>query len=81
MISISVPHVLILVEVRGFEPRTPCMPCKYSSQLSYTPIFAKKKRRCFLNAAAKIIENTHLEVRIGFFIGLKRGRFLRRYDA
>ena len=26
-----------LVEVRGVEPLTPCMPCKCSGQLSYTP--------------------------------------------
>ncbi len=25
------------VEVRGFEPLTPCMPCKCSAELSYTP--------------------------------------------
>lgn len=25
------------VEVRGFEPLASCMPCKRSSQLSYTP--------------------------------------------
>ena len=26
-----------LVEIRGLEPRTSCMPCKRSSQLSYIP--------------------------------------------
>ena len=26
------------VEIIGFEPMTSCMPCKRSSQLSYTPI-------------------------------------------
>ena len=25
------------VEIIGFEPMTSCMPCKRSSQLSYTP--------------------------------------------
>ena len=25
------------LEVRGIEPLTSCMPCKRSSQLSYTP--------------------------------------------
>ena len=25
------------VEIMGFEPMTSCMPCKRSSQLSYTP--------------------------------------------
>ncbi len=29
--------VVGMVEVRGFEPLTSCMPCKRSSQLSYTP--------------------------------------------
>ena len=29
--------VRFVVEIRGFEPRTSCMPCKRSSQLSYTP--------------------------------------------
>ena len=28
----------LVVELRGFEPRTSCMPCKRSSQLSYSPI-------------------------------------------
>ena len=27
-----------VVEIIGFEPMTSCMPCKRSSQLSYTPI-------------------------------------------
>ena len=27
------------VEIMGFEPMTSCMPCKRSSQLSYTPFF------------------------------------------
>ncbi len=26
-----------VVEIRGLEPRTSCMPCKRSSQLSYIP--------------------------------------------
>ena len=26
-----------VVEMRGLEPLTPCMPCKCSSQLSYIP--------------------------------------------
>ncbi len=25
------------MELRGLEPLTPCMPCKCSSQLSYSP--------------------------------------------
>src|SRR5690606_37417496 len=25
------------VELRGFEPLTPCMPCKCSARLSYSP--------------------------------------------
>ena len=29
------------VEIRGFEPRTPCMPCRCSSQLSYIPKTSK----------------------------------------
>ena len=28
----------MLVELRGLEPLTSCMPCKRSSQLSYSPI-------------------------------------------
>lgn len=31
------------VEIVGLEPTTPCMPCKYSSQLSYTPVLGKDK--------------------------------------
>jgi hypothetical protein len=27
-----------MVEIRGLEPRTSCMPCKRSSQLSYIPM-------------------------------------------
>ena len=27
----------IMVGVTGFEPATPCTPCKYSTRLSYTP--------------------------------------------
>lgn len=30
-----------MVEIVGVEPTTSCMPCKRSSQLSYTPIFSK----------------------------------------
>ena len=29
--------LLSLVGVTGFEPATPCTPCKYSTRLSYTP--------------------------------------------
>jgi hypothetical protein len=29
------------VEIIGFEPMTSCMPCKRSSQLSYTPFFRR----------------------------------------
>ena len=31
------PNAGVCVEVVGFEPRTSCMPCKRSNQLSYTP--------------------------------------------
>jgi hypothetical protein len=34
-----------VVEIIGFEPMTSCMPCKRSSQLSYTPILGSKYRR------------------------------------
>jgi|GEM_PF-82108 acylphosphatase len=34
------------VEIIGFEPMTSCMPCKRSSQLSYTPIFSLRWRLC-----------------------------------
>lgn len=37
-----------LVELEGFEPSTPCMPCKCSSQLSYTPIVGHKCKAKFL---------------------------------
>ncbi len=33
----------MFVEVVGFEPMTSCMPCKRSSQLSYTPVFSVSK--------------------------------------
>ena len=32
------------VEIIGFEPMTSCMPCKRSSQLSYTPNCGGKYR-------------------------------------
>jgi hypothetical protein len=32
------------VEIIGFEPMTSCMPCKRSSQLSYTPKCGRKYR-------------------------------------
>ena len=31
------PIVIFMVGVTGFEPATPCTPCKYSTRLSYTP--------------------------------------------
>jgi integrase len=33
------PHTrgILVVELRGFEPLTPCMPCKCSAELSYSP--------------------------------------------
>jgi hypothetical protein len=31
-------NLILVVEIIGFEPMTSCMPCKRSSQLSYTPI-------------------------------------------
>jgi hypothetical protein len=31
-------EAFIFVEVDGVEPTTSCMPCKRSSQLSYTPV-------------------------------------------
>lgn len=30
------------VGVAGFEPTTPCTPCKYATWLRYTPRFEKK---------------------------------------
>ncbi len=30
-------NLFFFVEIIGFEPMTSCMPCKRSSQLSYTP--------------------------------------------
>ena len=34
------PEVRVHVELRGFEPLTPCMPCKCSAELSYSPKIA-----------------------------------------
>ncbi len=34
------------VEIIGFEPMTSCMPCKRSSQLSYTPSSCKYMHEC-----------------------------------
>ena len=31
------------VEIIGVEPMTSCMPCKRSSQLSYTPLYFERK--------------------------------------
>ena len=39
-----------VVEVDGFEPTTSCMPCKRSSQLSYTPISATEEAPVFVGA-------------------------------
>ena len=44
----------LLVEIRGFEPRTSCMPCKRSSQLSYTPIECSAFLQPLLKRTAKI---------------------------
>ena len=44
----------LLVEIRGFEPRTSCMPCKRSSQLSYTPIECSACLQPLLKRTAKI---------------------------
>ena len=33
---------ICVVEIIGFEPMTSCMPCKRSSQLSYTPIIEEE---------------------------------------
>ncbi len=33
---------ICFVEIIGFEPMTSCMPCKRSSQLSYTPILEEE---------------------------------------
>ena len=33
---------IYFVEIIGFEPMTSCMPCKRSSQLSYTPILEEE---------------------------------------
>ena len=41
------------VEVRGVEPLTSCMPCKRSSQLSYTPILVAST--CFPIAIKKAL--------------------------
>ena len=30
--------IFFFVELRGFEPLTPCMPCRCSAELSYSPM-------------------------------------------
>ncbi len=30
------------MELRGFEPLTPCMPCKCSARLSYSPKWERR---------------------------------------
>lgn len=49
---------LFVVEVRGVEPLTSCMPCKRSSQLSYTPKYVDLAKCCncaLQNCTAKVI--------------------------
>ena len=31
-------YLILCLELRGLEPLTSCMPCKHSSQLSYSPM-------------------------------------------
>ena len=36
---------LLFVGVTGFEPATPCTPCKYATGLRHTPNFIKTNQR------------------------------------
>ena len=45
------------VEDTGFEPVTSCMPCKRSSQLSYTPIECSAFLQPLLKRTAKIVSS------------------------
>ena len=42
-----------MVGVTGFEPATPCTPCKYSTRLSYTPTQTHLYNRTARNARRK----------------------------
>ena len=44
---VSVTYALTLVELRGFEPLTPCLQGRCSSQLSYTPVVIFFKQGLF----------------------------------
>ena len=35
-----------MVEINGFEPLTPCLQGRCSSQLSYTPVVFRSARSC-----------------------------------
>jgi hypothetical protein len=45
-----------LVELQGFEPWTSCMPCKRSSQLSYSPVIYKRKHYQILRCVTRLME-------------------------
>ncbi len=51
------------VEVRGVEPLTSCMPCKRSSQLSYTPdcFLAKRNYNNLQNKTKKSANFAHYD--------------------
>ena len=53
------PPQAVRVELRGFEPLTPCMPCKCSARLSYSPLLGsgpKRDRHCISTGAGPDLE-------------------------
>ena len=62
---------LIEVEDIGVEPTTSCMPCKRSSQLSYTPLNGEKTGLRFFRGANIKIPVNRLEI-----VGVKTENFL-----
>ena len=62
----KIPNLLIInrfgiqkVEIIGFEPMTSCMPCKRSSQLSYTPEGRKYTHALRLAIRMVLYTNSH----------------------
>ena len=45
-----------MVELRGFEPLTPCMPCKCSAELSYSPKIAVRDCTSRQASEAKVFD-------------------------
>ncbi len=43
--------LVLMVGTRGFEPPTPCTPCKCATRLRYVPILPKAKSGIFIQFA------------------------------